>query len=111
MPVPVRNVGRAKRLSLVVGLVAAVATLAACGPSFYTFNVIPASSAVEQARQANAAEHAPYEFFTAQSYLDKAREEAAEANYQDAIRFAERANEYGTKARDMARRRMRELGR
>ena len=40
-----------------------------------------------------------------------AREEAAEANYQDAIRFAERANEFGTKARDMARRRMREMGR
>lgn len=103
--------GRVRRLMLVTGLVAAVAMLAACGPSLYTFNVIPASSAVEQARQANAAEHAPYEFFYAQSYLDKAREEAAEANYQDAIRFAERANELGTKARDMARRRMRELGR
>ena len=82
-----------------------------CGPSLYTFNVIPAAQAVEQAAQANAAEHAPYEYFTARSYLDKAREEAAEANYQDAIRFAERANEMGTTARDMARRRMRELGR
>lgn len=103
--------GRAKRLMLVTGLFASLSMLAACGPSFYTFNVIPASSAVEQARVANAAEHAPYEFFIAQSYLDKAREEAAEANYQDAIRFAERANELGTKARDMAQRRMRELGR
>lgn len=103
--------GRAKRLMLVTGLFAGLSLLAACGPSFYTFNVIPASSAVEQARVANAAEHAPYEFFIAQSYLDKAREEAAEANYQDAIRFAERANELGTKARDMAQRRMRELGR
>jgi hypothetical protein len=96
---------------IVVGLVAAVVSLAACGPSLYTFNIIPASQAVEQARQANAAEHAPYEYFYAQSNLDKAREEAAEANYQDAIRFAERANEFGTKARDMARRRMREMGR
>jgi hypothetical protein len=96
---------------LVTGLFAGLSMLAACGPSLYTFNAIPASSAVEQARVANAAEHAPYEFFIAQSYLDKAREEAAEANYQDAIRFAERANELGTKARDMAQRRMRELGR
>lgn len=103
--------GRAKRLMLVTGLCAAVSTLVACGPSLYTFNSIPAASVVEQARQANAAEHAPYEFFYARSYLDKAREEAAEANYQDAIRFAERASEYGTKARDLARRRMRELGR
>lgn len=92
-------------------LASALSILGACGPSLYTFNIIPASQAVEQAREANAAEHAPYEYFYAQSYLDKAREEAAEANYQDAIRFAERANEYGTKARDMARRRMREMGR
>lgn len=94
-----------------MGIVAAAVTCAACGPSLYTFNVVPASSAVEEARLADAAEHAPYEYFYARSYLDKAREEAAEANYQDAIRFAERANEFGTKARDMARRRMREMGR
>lgn len=94
-----------------MGIVAAAVTFAACGPSLYTFNLVPASQAVEQARLANAAEHAPYEYFYARSYLDKAREEAAEANYQDAIRFAERANEFGSKARDMARRRMREQGR
>lgn len=102
---------RIRRSALLVGIVVAAAVLAACGPTLYTFNSIPASQAVEQARQANAAEHAPYEYFFARSYLDKAREEAAEANYQDAIRFAERANEFGTKARDMARRRMREMGR
>jgi hypothetical protein len=84
---------------------------AGCGPSLYTFNVVPASQAVEQAAQANAAEHAPYEYFAAREYLAKAREEAAQANYQDAIRFAERANEYGEQARDTARERMREQGR
>lgn len=102
---------RVKRLMLVTGSCMVLAALTACGPSLYTFNSIPASSAVEQARQANAAELAPYELFAAESYLDKAREEAAEANYQDAIRFAERANELGTKARDLSRQRMRELGR
>lgn len=101
----------AKRLLIVVGSFAAAALLAACGPTLYTFNIIPASSAVEQAAQAQAAEHAPYEYFTARSYLDKAREEAAEANYQDAIHFAERASEFGTKALDLSRRRMREMGR
>ncbi|MBX3268876.1 MAG: DUF4398 domain-containing protein [Sandaracinaceae bacterium] len=103
--------GRIHRLFALVALAAAVTAFAACGPSLYTFNVIPASQAVEQARQANAPDHAPYEFFIAEAYLDKAREEAAEANYQDAVRFAERANEFGTKARDLARRRMREQGR
>lgn len=102
---------RVKRSILLVSFFAAISTLVACGPTLYTFNIVPASSTVEQAAQANAAEHAPYEYYTARSYLDKAREEAAEANYQDAWHFAERANEYGTKARDIARRRMRELGR
>ena len=103
--------GRTKRVMAIVGFVAALALLGACGPTLYTFNSIPASQVVEQARQSNTAEHAPYEYFTEQSYLDKAREETAEANYQDAIRFAERANELGTKARDLARRRMRVAGR
>jgi hypothetical protein len=90
---------------------ALMAGAVACSPSLYTFNLVAASSAVEQARQANAPEHAPYEYFTAQSYLDKAREEAAQANNQDAMRFADRAIEYGNKAVDISRRRMRELGR
>jgi hypothetical protein len=103
---------RAKHLLLVTGLFAVASTaLVACGPTLYTFNIIPAESNVSQAREANAAEHAPYEYYYSQAYVDKAREESAEANYQDAIRFAERANEFGSKARDMARRRMRELGR
>jgi hypothetical protein len=95
-------------LAMVMGV---VSTLAACGPTLYTFNSIGASGAVGEAEQSNAAEHAPYEYFYARAYLDKAREEAAEANYQDAWRFAERAAEFGTKARDLARRRMREQGR
>lgn len=103
--------GRTKRLVILVAIAAMVTSLAACGPALFTFNSIPASQAVEQARQANAAEHAPYEYFYAQSNLDKANEEAAQANYQDAIRFAERAAEFGSKARDLARRRMREMGR
>jgi len=103
--------GRTKRLVVLCAVVAAAVCFAACGPSLYTFNLVPASQAVEQARQANAAEHAPYEYHYARSYLDKAQEEAGEANYQDAIRFAEQANEFGTKARDLARRRMREQGR
>lgn len=82
-----------------------------CGPTLYTVNILPASRLVEQAKQAEAPEHAPYEYYYAQAHLEKAREEAAEANYQDAIRFAEIAEEHGAKARDLARRRLREMGR
>jgi hypothetical protein len=66
---------------------------------------------VEQAKEADAEEHAPYEYHYARVHLEKAREEAAEASYEDAIRFAETAEEYGKKARDLSRRRMREMGR
>ena len=85
--------------------------LGGCGPTLYTVHILPASQAVEQAREANAAEHAPYEYYFAEAHLHKAREEAAEASYQDAIRYAEQAELFGTKARELSRRRLREMGR
>jgi len=98
------------RLGVLFALLVA-SLLVGCGPALYTVNVMPASRVVEQAREAGAAEHAPYEYFYAEAHLKKAREEAAEASYQDAISHAQTAEEYGTKARDLARRRMREMGR
>lgn len=82
-----------------------------CGPTIYTVHVLPASRAVRQAEEAGAEEHAPYEYHYANEFLQKARAEAGEASYQDAIRHAKVAEEYGVKARDLARRRMREQGR
>jgi len=82
-----------------------------CGPTIYTVHILPASRSVEQAQEAGAAEHAPYEFYYARAFLRQAREEAGEASYQDAIRHAKVAEEYGLKARNLARRRLRELGR
>jgi len=82
-----------------------------CGPTLYAVNAGAASGVIEEAKHAGAPEHAPYEYYYASEHLLKAREEAAEANYEDAIRFATTAEEYGTKARDLARRRMREMGR
>jgi hypothetical protein len=82
-----------------------------CGPTLYAINAGGASGVLEEADAAGAAEHAPYEYYYAAAHLKKAREEAAEANYEDAINFATIAEEYGTKARDLARRRMREMGR
>ena len=95
----------------IVLLLAGLSAITGCGATLYTVNIAPASRMVEQAREANADEHAPYEYYYAEAHLRKAREEAAEASYQDAMRFAEVAEEYGLKARDLARRRMREMGR
>jgi len=103
-------VTRRHPLSRLTALIALV-ILSGCGATLYTVDIIPAARVVEQAREANAAEHAPYEYYYAEANLRKAREEAAEASYQDAMRFAELAEEFGVKARDLARRRMREMGR
>lgn len=96
--------------SILVAGIAAVGSTG-CGAVLYTANVAPASSSVEQARLAEAETRAPYEFYLSQAYLNKAREEAAEANYQDAIRFAETSEQNATRAIELARRNMRETGR
>lgn len=89
-------------------LVCAFGALVACGGVAYTARIISASQAVEQAREAGAAELAPYEYHYAVENLDKAREEAGEAEYQDAVEFAGLAETFGNKALKLAReRRMR----
>lgn len=82
-------------------------TGAGCGPVQYTANIIAAEGALEAARDANARWHAPYEFYSAETYLEKAREEAAESEYEDAIRFADAATSYGQRALQLTRQRAR----
>lgn len=82
-----------------------------CGPLIYAGNITPASRAVERAREAGAELHAPYEFQLAQAHLHKAREEAGEASYQDAIDYARIAEEQADAALEITRQRARELGR
>ena len=50
-----------------------------------------------------AAKYAPYEYYTAREHLWKAREEAAAADYGDAIDFADVAEEYADKAITLAK--------
>lgn len=99
---------RSRSAGVVVCAAIAGALLPACGPSLYTFQILPASSAVHSAEQSGAPEHAPYEYWTAREYLEKAAEEANEGNYQDAIRFAERAREMGQAAQQRTADRMQE---
>jgi hypothetical protein len=75
----------------------------ACVASSSAVQNTKAARAVEHAKRARAAEAAPYEFTLAQAYLDKAREEASEAAYQDANRLARKSQENAAKAVDRAR--------
>ena len=83
----------------------------ACGPIGYVVEINGAAQAVEEARSVDASHYAPYEYHYALSHLEKAREFAAEAEYQNAMDMADLAEEYGNRARDLARRRHQESGR
>jgi len=83
----------------------ALASLGAsgCGAAAYSVNVVKAARAVERAKQVGAEKHAPFEMTLAQAYLDKAREESAEASYQDAVHFAKLAQSIGEAAAERSR--------
>jgi hypothetical protein len=66
-------------------------------------HTVRAAAAVETARASGAAKTAPYELAAAQAYLAKAREEASEAQYLDAIRFAKAAEANADKAVELGR--------
>jgi len=72
-----------------VGLLAL--TAGACGPIQTTTLIVDSEAAVAAARQAQAAERAPYELTAAEAYLRKAREEHGRADYEDAVVLGERA--------------------
>ena len=87
-----------------VSLMALLFLAAGCGPTLYTINMLSAERAVDRAREENARWYAPYEFHFAEAHLTKAREEAAEASFEDAIRFAKTAETYSLKAIEIAER-------
>ncbi len=94
-----------------LALLGASSIAVGCGPIGYTVTVLDATEAVEEARTAGAPATAPYEYYYAQAFLDKAREEAGEAEYQNSMELSGTASTYGRRARDLARRRGRESGR
>lgn len=86
-------------------------SLCQCGPILYASAIGDAAQLLEEARQAGAEQQAAYEFFMAREHLEKAREFAGEAEYQNALDMAAVAEENARQARDLSRRRQRESGR
>lgn len=86
-------------------------TMVGCAPAIYMANTGPANRGLERARAADAPNLAPYEYYYAEAMLSKAREDAGEAAYQDAIEYARLADEAAEQAVDRARAAMREQGR
>ncbi len=69
-----------------------------CGGFFYAIYSGGASSKLETAQQLGAEKYAPYEYYYAKEHLLKAMEEAATADYGDAIDLADEADKSATKA-------------
>ena len=69
-----------------------------CAAASSAVNTSRAAAAVEAARQSGAGSENEYEMTLAQAYLDKAREEASEAQYLDAIHYAKYARSFAENA-------------
>jgi hypothetical protein len=83
----------------VYAMLATLIATASCGPIAYVNQVTRrASTAVDEARAAEADKYAPYWWTRATQYLRKAREIAAHADYQGANRFGRLATESAEQA-------------
>lgn len=92
-------------------LIAGTLATTGCVGTIYSVRALSASATLEEAKTLGAPELAQYEYYYADAMLLKAQEEAAEANYGDAIEFAGIAEEYAEKAVEHARSARREGGR
>jgi predicted Zn-dependent protease len=86
-----------------LALLVLLGAMPGCGGVLYTANVLGANAALEEARLADAERLAPYEYYYARSCVEKAREEAGDAEYQHAIELADTARDHALRARDRAR--------
>ena len=85
-----------------------VAVLLACGVSFggasgcggvaYTARINSVEGKVEHAKEVQAEAYAPYVYYSAKERVMKAREEAARADYSDALDLLDEAEEDADKA-------------
>ena len=69
-----------------------------CGGFFYAIYAGGATSKLEAAQRLGAEKYAPYEYHYAKEHLQKAMEEAASADYGDAIDLADEAEKSANKA-------------
>lgn len=76
--------------------------LLACGPIQSTAYLLDAEVQIQAARTAGAETLSPYEWTSANLYLDKAREEVGYSDYEVAVRFAEKAARSAADARAKA---------
>jgi hypothetical protein len=77
---------------------AAAATLSACGPTQSTIMINEAEVAFEKASLNDAARKSPYEYYSAQEYLYKAKEEWGYSDFEAALDYATLARDFSEEA-------------
>ena len=101
--------GPSSPLRVAVILLAASLVISACGPASYIYTVTnEARRLVSEAKTAGAEKHAPYEYWSAVTYLRMAREMAAHADYQIAVDYGRRAVKMGERAQKLCEERRRD---
>ncbi len=98
-----RHHGTRKRWPLMAACALLAFACNGCVGTVYAFKAASASSKLEQAKVLGAEELAEYEYYFALAHLEKASEEAAQAEYGDAIEFADIAGEHADRAIELAR--------
>ncbi len=73
-------------------------SVAGCGGVLYTAKVNGVEAKVENAKELGAETSAPYEYYSARERVQKAKEEASRADYQDAIDLLDEAETFADKA-------------
>jgi hypothetical protein len=76
----------------------AAATSAGCGGVAYSVRINSVEAKVEKAKELGAEENAPYEYYSAKERVEKAREEAARADYGDALDLIDEAETFADHA-------------
>ncbi|MBN1605135.1 MAG: DUF4398 domain-containing protein [Polyangiaceae bacterium] len=77
--------------------------VAGCGHGLFAIHARAAQSKLAEARELQAPDLAPYEYYYAEAHLEKAKQEAAEADYGDAIDLAKTSEEHADKAVELSR--------
>jgi hypothetical protein len=89
----------------IVGVCSVLAlSLSGCGNALYAMRAGKVSSELQLAEQDGAAESAPYDYYFADEHLRKARSEASESDFGDALALLDTAEEYTRRAREQAAR-------
>lgn len=86
-----------------LGALSVLLVLASCGPiSYITKVTVTATRSVSEAETANAKQLAPYEYWSAKTYLHMARQKAGTADYELATAYGDLATKMARKAIDVA---------